>query len=105
MPPSNKAPHSKLSNNNSAHRAFSSADDGGPFERLSTVHTKTSSEEILDKPVVHNNYRVKASAGHVVRTQPLGSDGDIPLEGISVQREVTVLRSNGKGMWMDADRI
>lgn len=107
--PASSNPHSKLSSGNHNHRAFSSKDDGGPFERLSTVHTKASAEDEVPfvQPAVHlNNYRVKTSVGHVVRTKMVGSDGEIPLEGINVQREIVVQRSPSKaGSWLDDSRI
>lgn len=108
LPASNT--HSKLSSgNHTTHRAFSANDDGGPFERLSTVHTKASSAEDevpFAQPAVHlNNYRVKTSVGHVLRIKAVGSDDEIPLEGINVQREIVVQRSPSKaGSWLDDGR-
>lgn len=123
LPPSHKGgPRSRLTSQDDSvhghgHRrargpfASAAADDDDEehaFERLSTIHTKTSSEEILDKSVGlgNNLYRAKASGGgHVMRTSPLGSDDDIPLEGISVQREIMVHRSDSKGRWVNAGGI
>lgn len=90
--------------------------DGGPFERLSTVHTKASAEDevpFAQQPassLSSNSYRAKASVGHasmVVRTHMAGSDSHIPLEGISVQHEIVVQRSTsrGAGSWLDDNRI
>lgn len=91
-------------------------DCGGPFERLSTVHTKASAEDevpFAQQPassLSSNSYRAKASVGHasmVVRTHMAGSDSHIPLEGISVQHEIVVQRSTSKGAgsWLDDNRI
>lgn len=86
-------------------------DEGGPFERLSTVHTKASAEDevpFAQQPapsLSSNNYRAKAS---VVRTHMVGSDSHIPLEGISVQHEIVVQRSTSKagpGGWPEDNRI
>lgn len=99
--PPAKGPHSKLAGNRN--RAFSSADDGGPFEMLTTVHTTTSREDSFAPSAAHK-YHANASVGNIIWTEDIGSENDIPLEGISVQHEVTVKRSRSRGTWLDDSR-
>lgn len=93
-----KGPHAKLSSGN--HRSFAGQDDAGPFERLPTTNTSASRDGTFDPSSVHN-YHAKATVGPVVRTQHVGSDDDIPLEGINVYREITVKSSHGRDTWID----
>lgn len=97
---SKKAMH--ISVKRASRKPLASSDDGGPFERIDTASASRHDKNDFG-PTSPGLYVARASgncpAGRLDRAS---SDDDIPLQGISVVREVTVKHTGST--WLDISK-
>lgn len=83
-------------------KPLASRDDGGPFERIDTL---SASRDTNFGPTSPQLYVVGASGNRPPgRSDRASTDDDIPLQGISVVHEVTVMHTTHGSTWLDTNK-